>query len=62
MTTPDTQSCTACQDLERGREQAAAVRDRSKVTDFHVLIARHRARHPAADEAVNVMREQGPRT
>ncbi|PBC84432.1 hypothetical protein SAMN05428945_0957 [Streptomyces sp. 2224.1] len=39
------QECKACQDLERGRKQAAAARDRSKVTDFDVLIERHRARH-----------------
>lgn len=39
------QECKACQDLERGRQQAAAARDSSKVTDFNVLIARHRARH-----------------
>ncbi|WP_330478428.1 hypothetical protein OG301_23195 [Streptomyces platensis] len=41
------QECRACQNLERGRKQAATVRDLSKVTDFHVLIARHRARHRA---------------
>ncbi|MFG2097911.1 hypothetical protein [Streptomyces sp. NPDC048612] len=45
MTTPDTQRCTTCQDLERARKQAAAARDLSKVSDFRVLIARHRARH-----------------
>lgn len=39
--------CPTCQDLERGRKQAAAARDLSRVTDFHVLIARHRARHGA---------------
>ncbi|MGY5131876.1 hypothetical protein ACWGJW_05620 [Streptomyces nigrescens] len=39
------QECRACRDLERGRMQAAAARDLSKVTDFSVLIARHRARH-----------------
>ncbi|MFE1176596.1 hypothetical protein [Streptomyces sp. NPDC058773] len=42
-----TQECRACRDLEHGRKQAAAARDFSKVTDFQVLIARHRARHRA---------------
>jgi hypothetical protein len=37
--------CPECHDLERGRKQAAAARDRSKVIDFDVLVARHRARH-----------------
>ncbi|MFI2257615.1 hypothetical protein [Streptomyces tubercidicus] len=41
------QECKVCQDLERGRQQAAAARDLSKVSDSHVLIARHRARHRA---------------
>lgn len=40
-----TQKCGECNDLERGRKQAAAARDLSRVTDFNVLIARHRARH-----------------
>ncbi|MGX1854780.1 hypothetical protein [Streptomyces sp. NPDC055299] len=44
---PTTHSCPECVDLERGRKQAAAARDLSRVTDFHVLIARHRARHGA---------------
>ncbi|GLW16522.1 hypothetical protein Stsp01_32650 [Streptomyces sp. NBRC 13847] len=39
--------CPTCDDLERGRKQAAAARDPSKVTDFDGLIARHRARHGA---------------
>ncbi|MEX2969403.1 hypothetical protein [Streptomyces sp. C184] len=39
--------CPECYDLERGRRQAAAARDLSRVTDFNVLIARHRARNRA---------------
>lgn len=42
-----TRGCPECDDLERGRKLAAAARDLSKVTDFDVLIARHRARHGA---------------
>ncbi|WP_406479032.1 hypothetical protein [Streptomyces platensis] len=49
MSTPKSASmthrCPECEDLERGSKQAAAARDLSKVTDFDVLIARHRARH-----------------
>ncbi|GFE14951.1 hypothetical protein Sgleb_29980 [Streptomyces glebosus] len=37
--------CPECDDLERGRKRAAAARDLSRVTDFNVLLARHRARH-----------------
>ncbi|WP_327155241.1 hypothetical protein OHU45_14625 [Streptomyces tubercidicus] len=37
--------CPECDDLARGRKQAAAAQDLSRVTDFDVLIARHRARH-----------------
>ncbi|MFF4283066.1 hypothetical protein ACFY0Z_30320 [Streptomyces kronopolitis] len=44
---PADHRCPTCDDLERGRRQAAAARDPSKVTDFDVLIARHRARHGA---------------
>ncbi|MEU5019599.1 hypothetical protein AB0G60_19615 [Streptomyces angustmyceticus] len=42
-----TRGCPECDDLERGRRLAAAARDLSKVTDFDVLLARHRARHGA---------------
>ncbi|MFG2863026.1 hypothetical protein [Streptomyces sioyaensis] len=49
MSTPTSAStthrCPECDDLERGRKLAAAARDLSRVTDFNVLIARHRARH-----------------
>lgn len=44
---PTTHRCPTCDDLERARKQATAARDPSKVTDFDVLIARHRARHGA---------------
>ncbi len=44
---PMTHRCPECDDLERSRKQATTARDLSKVTDFHVLIARHRARHRA---------------
>lgn len=44
-TTPATLKCAKCRDLERGRQQAAGERDLSKVTDFNVLIARHRTAH-----------------
>ncbi|MFJ3954500.1 hypothetical protein SLV14_003133 [Streptomyces sp. Je 1-4] len=37
--------CPQCEDLEHSRKQAESERDLSKVTDFSVLIARHRARH-----------------
>ncbi|MGW8556967.1 hypothetical protein [Streptomyces tubercidicus] len=47
-TTPAaTQKCSECRELERGRKQAEADRDPSKVTDFNVLILRHRMTHPA---------------
>ncbi|MFE9146105.1 hypothetical protein ACWCO0_16570 [Streptomyces tubercidicus] len=39
--------CPDCAVLERGRKQAEADRDPSKVTDFNVLIVRHRMTHPA---------------
>ncbi|WP_169795188.1 hypothetical protein [Streptomyces chattanoogensis] len=39
--------CLECQDLEHGIEQAEAERDLSRVTDFNVLIARHRRAHEA---------------
>ncbi|MEI5134273.1 hypothetical protein RB199_21420 [Streptomyces libani] len=39
--------CPDCAALERGRKQAEADRDPSKVTDFNVLIVRHRMTHPA---------------
>ncbi len=49
MSTPASASathrCPECDDLARGRKQAVAARDVSRVTDFNVLIARHRARH-----------------
>lgn len=45
MSAPTTQRCPECDDLARGRKQAAAARNLSRVTDFDVLIARHRARH-----------------
>ncbi|MFI0711820.1 hypothetical protein ACH4SK_14420 [Streptomyces inhibens] len=41
--------CPECRDLERGRKQAEAARDLSRVTDFNVLIVRHRRRHAAAE-------------
>jgi hypothetical protein len=49
MSTPTTtpQRCAECQELERGQKQAEADRDLSKVTDFNVLIARHRVTHQA---------------
>jgi hypothetical protein len=37
--------CVECEELARGRERAQADRDLSKVTDFNVLIARHRLTH-----------------
>ncbi|MGX1756279.1 hypothetical protein ACWIG5_05075 [Streptomyces lydicus] len=49
MSTPTsvstTHKCPECNDLERGRKQAVGARNLSRVTDFNVLIARHRARH-----------------
>ncbi|RXS77761.1 hypothetical protein EST92_20795 [Streptomyces sp. TM32] len=39
--------CPTCKDLDRDRKQAEADRDPSKVTDFNVLIVRHRMTHPA---------------
>ncbi|REK88723.1 hypothetical protein DY245_19660 [Streptomyces inhibens] len=48
-TTSSTHQCPACKDLERGRKQAEAARDLSRVTDFRVLIVRHRMRHAAAE-------------
>ncbi|MFI1307011.1 hypothetical protein [Streptomyces sioyaensis] len=46
-TKPTTRPCPECLDLEHGRKQAEADRDPSKVTDFNVLIVRHRMTHPA---------------
>ncbi|MCR8577078.1 hypothetical protein [Streptomyces sp. Isolate_219] len=47
-TTPAaTQKCSECRELERGQKQAEAERDLSRVTDFNVLIVRHRMTHPA---------------
>ncbi|MGA5565949.1 hypothetical protein ACPCUV_32940 [Streptomyces platensis] len=54
MTTPDKQRraepiaehrCPTCKDLDRSRKQAEAKRDLSRVTDFNVLIVRHRMTH-----------------
>lgn len=46
-TKPTTRPCSECLDLDRRRMQAVADRDPSKVTDFNVLIVRHRMTHPA---------------
>lgn len=46
-TTSAAQKCPECKDLEHARKQARADRDLSRVTDFNVLIARHRATHGA---------------
>lgn len=47
-TTPAaTQKCSECRELERGWKQAEAARDLSRVTDFNVLIVRHRMSHRA---------------
>lgn len=43
--TSATKWCVECKDLVRGRQQAAGERDLSKVTDFNVLIVRHRMAH-----------------
>ncbi|MGG7571982.1 hypothetical protein [Streptomyces sirii] len=50
MTTPKThrwteRRCSECTDLERGRKEAEAERDFSRVSDFNVLIVRHRMAH-----------------
>ncbi|UQA93571.1 hypothetical protein [Streptomyces halobius] len=37
--------CPVCTDLELGRKRAEAERDLSRVTDFNVLIVRHRMAH-----------------
>ncbi|WP_435602340.1 hypothetical protein [Streptomyces sp. bgisy130] len=50
MSTPTSAStthrCPECEALERGRKQAEVERDLSRVTDFNVLIVRHRLTHP----------------
>ncbi|GAU64853.1 Syd protein [Streptomyces sp. NBRC 110611] len=42
------EKCTECAELERGRKQAEAEGDFSRVTDFNVLIVRHRMTHSGA--------------